>query len=175
MNVCVSQEEEMSMLGEITHLQTLTDDLKMLTMDPHKLPASSEQVLVVLWGVVWPHNQTICPVINVSVSVLFKVFQKGFWFKHVQHPFTHSTCWSVVTSTRSKHSFLWPDCTQTPSQKHHRRFTAFFSLQVIVDLKGSECTWSYQTPPSSPSTTVSRKSSMCRLVMWHVSCLLSEQ
>lgn len=38
------------------------------------------------------------------------------------------------------------------------------SLQVIVDLKGSECTWSYQTPPSSPSTTVSRKSSMCRLV-----------
>ncbi|XP_078146263.1 LOW QUALITY PROTEIN: protein MTSS 1-like [Centroberyx gerrardi] len=68
-------EEEMSMLGEITHLQTLTDDLKTLTMDPHKLPPSSEQ--------------------------------------------------------------------------------------VIVDLKGSECTWSYQTPPSSPSTTVSRKSSMC--------------
>uniref|UniRef100_A0A3Q0S1D4 MTSS I-BAR domain containing 1 n=1 Tax=Amphilophus citrinellus TaxID=61819 RepID=A0A3Q0S1D4_AMPCI len=68
-------EEEMSMLGEITHLQTLADDLKTLTMDPHKLPASSEQ--------------------------------------------------------------------------------------VIVDLKGSECTWSYQTPPSSPSTTVSRKSSMC--------------
>ncbi|MEQ2180708.1 hypothetical protein GOODEAATRI_003972 [Goodea atripinnis] len=60
-------DEEMSMLGEITHLQTLTDDLKTLTMDPHKLPASSEQ--------------------------------------------------------------------------------------VIVDLKSSECTWSYQTPPSSPSTT----------------------
>lgn len=38
------QDEEMSMLGEITHLQTLTDDLKILTMDPHKLPASSEQV-----------------------------------------------------------------------------------------------------------------------------------
>lgn len=34
----------MSMLGEITHLQTLVDDLKTLTMDPHKLPASSEQV-----------------------------------------------------------------------------------------------------------------------------------
>ncbi|XP_058474845.1 protein MTSS 1-like isoform X2 [Solea solea] len=39
-------EEEMSMLGEITHLQTLTDDLKTLTMDPHKLPPSSEQVIV---------------------------------------------------------------------------------------------------------------------------------
>ncbi|XP_056268122.1 protein MTSS 1-like isoform X4 [Pseudoliparis swirei] len=70
-------EEEMSMLGEITHLQSLTDDLKTLTMDPHKLPASSEQ--------------------------------------------------------------------------------------VIMDLKGSESTWSYQTPPSSPCTTVSRKSSMCSL------------
>ncbi|XP_037119833.1 protein MTSS 1-like isoform X2 [Syngnathus acus] len=69
-------EEEMSMLGELSHLQTLTEDLKMLTMDPHKLPPSSEQ--------------------------------------------------------------------------------------VIADLKASECTWSYQTPPSSPSTT-SRKSSMCSL------------
>ena len=42
--VCALQEEEMSMLGEITHLQTLNDDLKSLTMDPHKLPPASEQV-----------------------------------------------------------------------------------------------------------------------------------
>lgn len=32
------------MLGEIGHLQTLADDLHTLTLDPHKLPASSEQV-----------------------------------------------------------------------------------------------------------------------------------
>ncbi|KAM4706321.1 protein MTSS 1 isoform 2-T2 [Rhinophrynus dorsalis] len=68
-------EEEISMLGEITHLQTISEDLKMLTMDPHKLPTASEQ--------------------------------------------------------------------------------------VIHDLKGSDYTWSYQTPPSSPSTTMSRKSSVC--------------
>ncbi|XP_041422571.1 protein MTSS 1 isoform X4 [Xenopus laevis] len=68
-------EEEISMLGEITHLQTISEDLKMLTMDPHKLPSASEQ--------------------------------------------------------------------------------------VIHDLKGSDYTWSYQTPPSSPSTTMSRKSSVC--------------
>ncbi|XP_074919329.1 protein MTSS 1 isoform X8 [Chelonoidis abingdonii] len=68
-------EEEISMLGEITHLQTISDDLKNLTMDPHKLPSSSEQ--------------------------------------------------------------------------------------VILDLKGSDYSWSYQTPPSSPSTTMSRKSSVC--------------
>lgn len=36
------------------------------------------------------------------------------------------------------------------------------SLQVIRDLKGSDYSWSYQTPPSSPSSTGSRKSSMCR-------------
>ncbi|KFQ74233.1 Metastasis suppressor protein 1, partial [Phaethon lepturus] len=71
-------EEEISMLGEITHLQTISDDLKSLTMDPHKLPSSSEQ--------------------------------------------------------------------------------------VILDLKGSDYSWSYQTPPSSPSTTMSRKSSVCRLM-----------
>ncbi|KAM4687874.1 protein MTSS 1 isoform 7-T7 [Discoglossus pictus] len=68
-------DEEISMLGEITHLQTISEDLKSLTMDPHKLPPASEQ--------------------------------------------------------------------------------------VIHDLKGSDYTWSYQTPPSSPSTTMSRKSSVC--------------
>ncbi|KAI5106030.1 MTSS1-like protein isoform X2, partial [Silurus meridionalis] len=68
-------DEEMAMLGEIVHLQTIAEDLKALTMDPHKLPPSSEQ--------------------------------------------------------------------------------------IIHDLKGSDYSWSYQTPPSSPSTTMSRKSSMC--------------
>lgn len=37
------------MLGEITHLQTISEDLKSLTMDPHKLPSSSEQVGIVGW------------------------------------------------------------------------------------------------------------------------------
>uniref|UniRef100_A0A4W3JQS4 MTSS I-BAR domain containing 1 n=1 Tax=Callorhinchus milii TaxID=7868 RepID=A0A4W3JQS4_CALMI len=68
-------EEEMSMLGEVTHLQTIADDLTNLTVDPHKLPSASEQ--------------------------------------------------------------------------------------VIIDLKGSDYNWTYQTPPSSPSTTMSRKSSVC--------------
>uniref|UniRef100_UPI003AB05087 protein MTSS 1-like isoform X10 n=1 Tax=Centroberyx gerrardi TaxID=166262 RepID=UPI003AB05087 len=68
-------DEEISMLGEVTHLQAISDDLKALTSDPHKLPPASEQ--------------------------------------------------------------------------------------VILDLKGSDYHWSYQTPPSSPSTTMSRKSSMC--------------
>lgn len=39
-------EEEMSFLGEVSHLQTLSEDLRILTMDPHKLPPSSEQVLL---------------------------------------------------------------------------------------------------------------------------------
>ncbi|XP_028305885.1 MTSS I-BAR domain containing 2a isoform X2 [Gouania willdenowi] len=69
---------EIAMLGEITHLQAIVDDLTVLTEDPHKLPPASEQ--------------------------------------------------------------------------------------VIRDLKGSDFSWSYQTPPSSPSSTSSRKSSMCSLL-----------
>ncbi|KAM9854594.1 MTSS I-BAR domain containing 2a [Aulostomus maculatus] len=69
---------EIAMLGEITHLQAIVDDLTVLTEDPHKLPPASEQ--------------------------------------------------------------------------------------VIRDLKGSDYTWSYQTPPSSPSSAGSRKSSMCSLL-----------
>ncbi|KAL0968483.1 hypothetical protein UPYG_G00267430 [Umbra pygmaea] len=69
---------EIAMLGEVTHLQAIVDDLTMLTEDPHKLPPASEQ--------------------------------------------------------------------------------------VIRDLKGSDYSWSYQTPPSSPSTIGSRKSSMCSLL-----------
>ncbi|XP_023674526.1 protein MTSS 2-like isoform X4 [Paramormyrops kingsleyae] len=68
---------EIAMLGEITHLQAIIDDLTMLTTDPHKLPPASEQ--------------------------------------------------------------------------------------VIKDLRGSDYSWSYQTPPSSPSSSGSRKSSMCSL------------
>ncbi|XP_041446188.1 protein MTSS 2 isoform X2 [Xenopus laevis] len=66
---------EIHMLAEVTHLQAIIDDLVVLTDEPHKLPAASEQ--------------------------------------------------------------------------------------VITDLKGSDYTWSYQTPPSSPSSSGSRKSSMC--------------
>ncbi|XP_068459567.1 MTSS I-BAR domain containing 2a isoform X2 [Clinocottus analis] len=69
---------EIAMLGEITHLQPIVDDLTLLTEDPHKLPPASEQ--------------------------------------------------------------------------------------VIRDLKGSDYSWSYQTPPSSPSSAGSRKSSMCSLL-----------
>ncbi|XP_069595637.1 protein MTSS 2 isoform X1 [Ranitomeya imitator] len=66
---------EIHMLGEVTHLQTIIEDLMLLSDEPHKLPAASEQ--------------------------------------------------------------------------------------VIKDLKGSDYSWSYQTPPSSPSSSGSRKSSMC--------------
>ncbi|XP_078527405.1 protein MTSS 2 isoform X3 [Lissotriton helveticus] len=65
---------EIHMLGEVTHLQGIIDDLVVLTAEPHKLPPASEQ--------------------------------------------------------------------------------------VIKDLKGSDYSWSYQTPPSSPSSSGSRKSSM---------------
>ncbi|XP_077953929.1 protein MTSS 2-like isoform X2 [Gasterosteus aculeatus] len=38
------------------------------------------------------------------------------------------------------------------------------SEQVVRDLKGSDYSWSYQTPPSSPSSNGSRKSSMCSIL-----------
>ncbi|KAM9807332.1 protein MTSS 1-like isoform 10-T11 [Syngnathus typhle] len=43
-------DEEISMLGEVTHLQAISDDLKLLTSDPHKLPPASEQVIMDLKG-----------------------------------------------------------------------------------------------------------------------------
>ncbi|XP_029682640.1 protein MTSS 1 isoform X5 [Takifugu rubripes] len=67
-------DHEINMLGEVTHLQTILEDLIHLTAEPNKLPAASEQ--------------------------------------------------------------------------------------VILDLKGSEFNYTYQTPPASPSSTLSRKSSI---------------
>ncbi|KAK8398390.1 hypothetical protein O3P69_003941 [Scylla paramamosain] len=37
------------------------------------------------------------------------------------------------------------------------------SEQVLLDIKGGEAQWSWQTPPSSPSSLGSRKSSMCSI------------
>ncbi len=42
--LCLYQNGEIAMLGEITHLQAIIDDLTVLTTDPHKLPPASEQV-----------------------------------------------------------------------------------------------------------------------------------
>ncbi|XP_037346276.2 protein MTSS 1 isoform X1 [Pungitius pungitius] len=67
-------DHEINMLGEVTHLQTILEDLTNLTAEPNKLPPSSEQ--------------------------------------------------------------------------------------VILDLNGSDFNYSYQTPPASPSNTLSRKSSI---------------
>ncbi|KAF7652655.1 hypothetical protein LDENG_00093830 [Lucifuga dentata] len=67
-------DHEINMLGEVTHLQTILEDLTNLTADPTKLPPASEQ--------------------------------------------------------------------------------------VILDLKGSDFSYTYQTPPASPSNTLSRKSSI---------------
>lgn len=38
------QDGEIAMLGEITHLQAIVDDLVVQTAEPHKLPPASEQV-----------------------------------------------------------------------------------------------------------------------------------
>lgn len=43
------QNIEIAMLGEVTHLQAIVDDLTVLTEDPHKLPAASEQVTHVIF------------------------------------------------------------------------------------------------------------------------------
>jgi len=43
------QNAEIAMLGEITHLQPIVDDLTLLTEDPHKLPPASEQVTEVYY------------------------------------------------------------------------------------------------------------------------------
>lgn len=52
------QNGEITMLGEITHLQGIIDDLVVLTADPHKLPTASEQVgkhkCQVMWWTIFP-------------------------------------------------------------------------------------------------------------------------
>ncbi|XP_023180770.1 MTSS1-like protein isoform X2 [Xiphophorus maculatus] len=43
-------DHEINMLGEVTHLQTILEDLSVLTAEPTKLPAASEQVILDLKG-----------------------------------------------------------------------------------------------------------------------------
>lgn len=56
----------------------------------------------------------------------------------------------------------WASAVQAVSRLSTMLICSVLSFQVILDLKGSDYSWSYQTPPSSPSTTMSRKSSVCR-------------
>lgn len=116
------------MLGEVTHLQAIVDDLTVLTEDPHKLPPASEQVI---------HFRLI-----ILPATMTKHYKNMWRWMALFH---YSSC-SVFPAACPK--FLICNC--------------HMSLQVIRDLKGSDYSWSYQTPPSSPSSTGSRKSSMCR-------------
>uniref|UniRef100_A0A8C4SEH8 MTSS I-BAR domain containing 1 n=1 Tax=Erpetoichthys calabaricus TaxID=27687 RepID=A0A8C4SEH8_ERPCA len=43
-------DEEIGMLGEVTHLQSILEDLTTLTLEPNKLPPASEQVILDLKG-----------------------------------------------------------------------------------------------------------------------------
>lgn len=43
-------DHEINMLGEVTHLQTILEELSNLTAEPHKLPPASEQVILDLKG-----------------------------------------------------------------------------------------------------------------------------
>ncbi|RVE72509.1 hypothetical protein OJAV_G00038810 [Oryzias javanicus] len=43
-------DHEINMLGEVTHLQTILEDLSLMTAEPHKLPPASEQVILDLKG-----------------------------------------------------------------------------------------------------------------------------
>lgn len=55
---------------------------------------------------------------------------------------------------------------ETPTYPYSHSLTLKLFLptseQVILDLKGSDYSYSYQTPPASPSNTLSRKSSISR-------------
>ncbi|XP_078803925.1 protein MTSS 1 isoform X2 [Oryzias latipes] len=43
-------DHEINMLGEVTHLQTILEDLSIMTAEPNKLPPASEQVILDLKG-----------------------------------------------------------------------------------------------------------------------------
>lgn len=55
------------MLGEVTHLQAISDDLKALTSDPHKLPPASEQVRK-MSGMKTSVNKEVKQVVSIFLS-----------------------------------------------------------------------------------------------------------
>lgn len=95
-----------------------------------------------------------------------------------------SPCWERSPTSRpsSMTSLCWrPILTNCPQRVNRWRIkdrgrlvnkepseaSSLSVSQVIKDLKGSDYSWSYQTPPSSPSSSGSRKSSMCRYTHTH--------
>lgn len=57
------QNVEIAMLGEITHLQPIVDDLTVLTEDPHKLPPASEQVTALI--AIYPQSKNCKTTANI--------------------------------------------------------------------------------------------------------------
>lgn len=66
------------MLGEVTHLQAISDDLKALTSDPHKLPPASEQVRKTIRDETFCKQWTKTTDLNLTVTIWLIL---GFLFK----------------------------------------------------------------------------------------------
>lgn len=86
-----------------------------------------------------------------------------------------SLCWQPILTNCPRLVNRWNTATACRTHKekakminkHLPKPLSLSLSQVIKDLKGSDYSWSYQTPPSSPSSSGSRKSSMCRYSHTH--------
>uniref|UniRef100_A0AAY4EZ38 IMD domain-containing protein n=1 Tax=Denticeps clupeoides TaxID=299321 RepID=A0AAY4EZ38_9TELE len=128
-------DEEISMLGEVTHLQTILEDLSSLTAEPNKLPPASEQVILDLKGSDYSYAYQTPP-----ASPSNTMSRKG----------------SIILTNSSKHNHTVPSCSS------HNRITK----QLALTLSGGgglnsdaprtsrdslHCSSGYSTQTTTPS------------------------
>uniref|UniRef100_A0A8B9GEQ7 IMD domain-containing protein n=1 Tax=Amazona collaria TaxID=241587 RepID=A0A8B9GEQ7_9PSIT len=100
---------ELTMLGEITHLQGIIEDLVVLIMEPHKLPPASEQVIKDLKGSdhSWSYLTTpsssarMFPILWVLGAVSCAGGRSGgkhVTFASLSPPSAATTCLSIISS-----------------------------------------------------------------------------
>lgn len=63
------------MLGEVTHLQTILEDLTNLTTEPNKLPPASEQVWALVLHLVPLFLLPVPPLSSAASSMLFSSYK----------------------------------------------------------------------------------------------------
>ncbi|XP_016051849.1 PREDICTED: MTSS1-like protein isoform X5 [Miniopterus natalensis] len=152
---------ELTMLGEITHLQGIIDDLVVLTAEPHKLPPASEQVIKDLKGSDYSWSYQTPPSSPSSSS------SRKSSMCSLAQPATATTRLSSISSHDS--GFISQDATYSkppspmPSDITSQKSSSSASSEASETCQSvSECSsptsdWAKAGPHEQPSTLQRRK------------------
>lgn len=152
---------ELTMLGEITHLQGIIDDLVVLTAEPHKLPPASEQVIKDLKGSDYSWSYQTPPSSPSSSSSrkssMCSLAQPATATTRLSSISSHDSGFVSQDATYSKPPSPMPSDITSQKSSSSASSEASETCQSVSECSSPTSDWAKAGPHEQPSTLQRRK------------------